>query len=57
MYDEITIYLPSASDQSSNRSVSIKADQPIFWRDNHSVSLNRSHKDPMHQGLVNVFYR
>ena len=55
MYDEITIFLPSASDQSSNRSVSIKADQPIFWRDNHSVSINRSHKDPIHQGLVNVF--
>lgn len=56
MYNQITIHLPSASDQTSNRSVTIKSDQSIFWRESYSVSINRSFKDPIHEGLVKVFH-
>ena len=56
MHNQMTIYLPSASDQTVNRTVTIKTDQTIFWRDSYSVNLNRSFKDPIHQGLVKVFY-
>ena len=57
MYDNIQITIPTPNDSSTTHSVVLESDKPIFDTRTYSVSMTRSAKDPIHEGLNAFFSR